>query len=133
MGKKFIILVFALLVSAVAHAQLKIVGQANGVGVDTAGFPPQMREAYELMTVKCTKCHSIERVIIAVQTGICPISKEVFSKKTTEHVVARMFVKPDSNLTKSEAREIMTLLNYLLDLKTGGVAEEINGQPGNPP
>src|SRR6266568_2055290 len=102
------------------------------MGIDTSAFPPQMREAYDLMTVKCTRCHSLERVIIAVQTGVCPVTKEGFSKKTTEHIVARMFVKPDSNMTKSEAREIMMLLNYMLDVKTS-VAEEINVQPNVQP
>jgi hypothetical protein len=93
------------------------------VGIDTSGFPPRMRTAYSLMAQKCSHCHSIERVITAVRTGVCPLSKTRFTKKTSESVVARMYLKPDSNMTKKEARTILELLNYLLDVNTA-VAEK---------
>jgi len=121
--KTCIILVFALLVSALAHAQIKVIGRGNALNIDTSGFPPKMRAAYALMAQKCTRCHTIERVIVAVQSGVCPLSKTRFTKKTSESIVARMYLKPESNMTKKEARTILEFINYLLDENTA-VAEK---------
>src|SRR6266480_1892586 len=118
MKKASIILVFALLVSTIAHAQLRVIGRGNAVGIETSGFPPPMQEAYGLMAQKCSRCHTIERVIVAVQSGVCPLSKTRFTKKTSESIVVRMYLKPESNMTKQEAKTILDLLNFLIDENT---------------
>src|SRR6266487_2534783 len=100
MKKTCVMLVFALLVSTIAHAQLRVIGGGNAVGIETSGFSPQMREAYDLMVQKCSRCHTIERVIVAVQSGVCPLSKTRFNKKTSESIVVRMYLKPDRKSTR---------------------------------
>jgi hypothetical protein len=53
--------------------------------LDPSGFPPDMKERYEkIMQVRCFTCHSLERVIIALKTGVVPISGQPFDKITTE-------------------------------------------------
>ena len=117
MKKTGIALVFALLVSSFAYAEVRVIVQGDTVSIDPSGFPPQMRAGYDLMMEKCNKCHTIERIVAAVQTGICPITKSSFTKATTRSVVTRMYLKPEANMTKSEARTIVLFLNYLLDQK----------------
>jgi hypothetical protein len=112
-----IALAFALLASTVASAEVKVIVQGDTVSIDPSGFPPQMRAGYDLMMEKCNRCHTIERIVAAVQTGICPLSKTIFSKTSTRSVVTRMYLKPESNMTKSDARTIILFLNYLLDQK----------------
>ena len=112
-----IALAFALLVGTAAFAEVRVIVQGDTVSIDPSEFPPQMRAGYDLMMEKCNKCHTIERIVAAVQTGICPLSKTSFSKTSTRSVVTRMYLKPESNMTKSDARTIVLFLNYLLDQK----------------
>ena len=104
-----------LLVGAVAHAEIKVFVRGDRLSIDATGFSPKMLKAYDLMMQKCNKCHSIERVVVSAQTGICSISKTSFTKETTRAIVTRMYLKPESDMTKSEARTIVLFLNYLLD------------------
>jgi len=109
------VLVMVLLVGAVAHAEIKVFVRGDRLSIDATGFSPKMLKAYDLMMQKCNKCHSIERVVVSAQTGICSISKTSFTKETTRAIVTRMYLKPESDMTKSEARTIVLFLNYLLD------------------
>ncbi|HEY6872694.1 MAG TPA: hypothetical protein VI298_08220 [Geobacteraceae bacterium] len=111
------VLAFVFLVCAVARAEVRVFVKGDSLRIDTSGFPPKMVQAHNLMMQKCNKCHSIERVIISAQTGICAISRTSFSKETTRAIVTRMYLKPGADMTKSEARSIVLFLNYLLDQK----------------
>lgn len=116
--KKFcIIFTLALLCSAPSYAQLKVIGTGDNMSVDTSVFPPKMQAAYDLMTKKCGKCHTMERVIVSVQTGLCPFSKTSFTKDTAKSIVTRMLLKPESDMTRKDAKTILELLNFMLDEK----------------
>jgi hypothetical protein len=112
-----IALMFALFAGAVAYAELKVTIRRGNVSIDSSGFPPEMRAAYRLMMRKCSKCHSIERVVVSAQTGICTVSRTAFSKETTKAIVTRMYLKPESDMTRREALTIWKFLDYLLDQK----------------
>jgi hypothetical protein len=107
-----------LLISSVAYAQLNVIVQGDKLSIDPSGFPPQMQAAYNLMMQKCNQCHSIERIVVAVQSEVCPLTKSAFTKQTTRAVVTRMFLKENSNITREDARTIVEFLNFLLDQKT---------------
>ncbi len=113
-----------LLFGSGAHAQLVVNGSGSSRSIDASGFPPGMQAAYRLMTQKCTRCHTIERIIESLQTGITPISRTAFNKQTSESVVVRMYLKPDSHLSKSDARAVLGLLNFLIDENERSVAEK---------
>jgi hypothetical protein len=119
----------ALLVSAVAYAQLNVIVQGDKLSIDPSGFPPQMQAAYNLMMQKCNQCHSIERIIVAVQSEVCPITKMAFTKQTTRAVVTRMFLKENSNMTRGDALTIVQFLNFLLDQKTTVVEKKEESKP----
>ena len=102
--------------STVAHAALRVVGKGDAMRLDPSGFPPNMKASYEIMRVKCVKCHTLERTIVALQTGIAPISGQPFDRNATKAYGIKMLRKPDSNMNKQEVKAVVELMNYLLDL-----------------
>jgi Photosystem P840 reaction-centre cytochrome c-551 len=115
MKKISMLVLFVLVFSTTSYAQLKVIGKGENLSIDTSEFPPRMQAAYDLMKQKCSKCHTIERVIASVQTGVCLYSKTSFTKDTAKSIVARMFLKPDSNITRDDARTIVELLHFMLE------------------
>jgi hypothetical protein len=118
MKKICLLLCCVLLTSVVAYAQLNVIVQGDNLIIDSTGFPAKMQSAYILMLQKCNQCHSIERIIVGVQSGICPLTKSAFNKETTKTIVTRMFLKENSNMTRENARDIVEFLNFLLEQKT---------------
>ena len=114
--KKFVLLMCAVLLLATgAEAKLVVIGSGDATQLDPSNFPPQMQEAYKLMAVKCVKCHSLERVAIALQTGIAPISGGIFDRSATRAYGIKMLRKPDSNMSKEDVKIVIPLLNFMLD------------------
>jgi len=97
------------------YAGLKVIGKGDAMRLDPSGFPPEMKAAYEIMKVKCVKCHTLERTIVAIQTGIAPISGQPFDRGATKAYGIKMLRKPDSNMNKQEVKATVDLMNYLLD------------------
>jgi hypothetical protein len=114
----FLIGALSLMLSSPCYAGLKTVGSGGDIRLDPAGFPAAMKARYEIMKVKCVKCHSMERVIIALQTGIAPISGQLFDRSATKAYGIKMMRKPDANMSKEETQAVVELLNYLLDEAT---------------
>ncbi len=102
--------------STASHAALKVIGKGDNMRLDPSGFPPNMKAAYEIMRVKCIKCHTLERTVVALQTGIAPISGQPFDRNATKAYGIKMLRKPDSNMNKQEVKAVVELMNYLLDL-----------------
>jgi hypothetical protein len=103
------------LLGSSAHAALKVVGAGNNMRLDPADFSPAMKASYEIMRVRCVKCHTLERTIVALQTGVAPISGQPFDKAATRAYGIKMLRKPDSNMNKQEVKAVVDLMNYLLD------------------
>jgi hypothetical protein len=98
-----------------AHAGLKTIGKGDKLQLDPAAFPNNMKERYLLMKFKCAKCHTLERAVVALQTGIAPISGQPFDRDATRAYGIKMMRKSGSNMSKPEIKEIIELLNFLLD------------------
>ncbi len=82
---------------------------------DPAGFPANMKANYDIMKVKCVKCHTLERTVIAITTGIAPISGQPFDRNATKAYGIKMLRKPDSNMNKQEVKATVELMNWMLD------------------
>ena len=111
------LLVTMLLVAATAttaHAGLKVIGKGDAMRLDPSSFPPAMKANYEIVRVKCVKCHTLERTIVAIQTGVAPISGQPFDRTATKAYGVKMLRKPDSNMNKAEVKASVELMNYLL-------------------
>jgi nitrate reductase cytochrome c-type subunit len=74
-----------------------------------------MQSAYKLMQIKCTECHSLERVVSALQTGIAPTTFLEFNKKTAKDHTIKMVRKPNSKISQPDAKTITDLLYFLID------------------
>jgi hypothetical protein len=114
--KSFFLSIFLCLVLiSLSHGELKVVGFGETMRLDPSGFPENRKAEYEIMRVKCVKCHSLERVVFAVKTGIAPISGQPFDLGATKAYGVKMLRKPDSNMNKKEVKAVVELLNYLLE------------------
>lgn len=115
MKRLYIALMLSLLTYATSHAALKVTGSGERLQLDPSGFPPHMQTAYQLMQAKCVKCHTLDRAVIALKTGIAPISGMEFDKKSAKAYGVKMMRKPDAGISAQEAKTIVNLLAYLID------------------
>ena len=114
MKRLLLTLLVVTLSATAAHAGLKVVGKGDAMHLDPSGFPPAMKANYEVVRVKCVKCHTLERTIVAIQTGVAPISGQPLDRNATKAYGVKMLRKPDSNMTKPEVKASVELLNFLL-------------------
>lgn len=114
MKKTLLTLLILGLTATAAHAGLKVIGKGDSMRLDPSSFPPQMKENYNVMKVRCVKCHTLERTIVAIQTGVAPISGQPFDRNATRAYGIKMMRKPDSNMSKPEIKATVDLMNYLL-------------------
>ncbi len=116
MKKLFLGFIALLLFCPTVYAGVSTIGTGDNIGFDTTGFPPGMVADYKVMQVKCKKCHTLKRVVVAIQTGLAPISNDIFDKDSVTAYAVKMLRKPDSGMNKKEVKKVVDLLNYLLDL-----------------
>ena len=102
-------------VTTPAFAGLKVVGSGDTMQLDPSGFPSAVKANYEVLRVKCIKCHTLERTIVAIKTGVAPISGQPFDKGAIKAYGIKMLRKPDSNMSKAEVKVCVDLMNYLLE------------------
>jgi hypothetical protein len=111
----FFVLLVLLVFSASGQAALKLSGKGDKLTFDPSGFPPQMKANWEIMKVKCIKCHTMERTVVSVTTGVAPISGQPFDKGATRAYGVKMMRKPDSNMNKQEVKACVDLMNWMLE------------------
>jgi len=116
MGKFLIVVtLLASVLVTVAEARVKVMGRGDKMNFDPEGIPANLRVTFELMSKKCIKCHTMERTVIAVLTGKAPITGQPFDRQAVKTYGIKMLRKPDSNMSKQEIRDVVVLLNFLLD------------------
>jgi hypothetical protein len=111
----FVAAVLCLAASPLAAADLRTVGSGDAMNFDPSGFREDMRPKFEIMKVKCVKCHTMERTIVAIKTGVAPISGQPFDKGATKAYGVKMLRKPDSDMSKEQVKAVVELMNYLVD------------------
>lgn len=105
----------ALLMAGPCHAALKVVGKGDKVTFDPTGFPPQMKASWEIMKTKCVRCHSMERTVVSITTGVASVSGQPFDHNATRAYGLKMMRKPESNMSRYEIKAVVDLMNYMLD------------------
>lgn len=97
-------------------ARIKVKGSGEQMNFDPESIPPNLKASYDIMNQVCTNCHSMKKIVIAVQTGKGPDTKQTFDKQAAKAYCIKMLRKKDNILmTKSDIRSVYQLLNYLLD------------------
>ncbi len=107
--------ILALFLSNPAYARVKTAGNGDSLNFDVETIPPDLRQTFNTMNKKCTQCHSMEMVVTAVLTGVCPETKQPFDRQTVKAYGIRMIHKKNADISKKEMRDIVVLLNRLLD------------------
>jgi hypothetical protein len=112
-----VLLLAVLLMSWVLPVQagVKTVGHNESLRFDSAGFTPEMKAAYGIMQAKCTQCHSLERTVIAVTTGVAPISGRPFDHAAVMTYGQKMLRMPNARMSKEEVKSVVDLLSHLLE------------------
>ena len=111
----FIAATLCLAANPLAAADLKTVGSGDAMNFDPSGFRDDMKPKFAVMTAKCVKCHTMERTIVAIKTGVAPISGQPFDRGATKAYGIKMLRKPDSDMNKEQVKAVVEVMNYLLD------------------
>ena len=113
------ILLFAALITLTvamgAEARVKVKGRGANMNFDPASLPPQYQATFEMMTKKCTKCHTMERTVVAIQTGRAPITGQIFDRQAIKAYGIKMLRKPNSDMNKQDIRDVVILLNFIME------------------
>lgn len=115
--KRYVILavLVTLSVYSIAEARVKVAGRGAKMNFSADGIPEMYKPSFNLLQVKCIKCHTMERTVIAIQTGRAPITGQPFNKQAVKAYGIKMLRKPNSDMNKKEIRDVVIFLNYLLD------------------
>jgi len=116
--KRLVVLFVICLMTSQAFASLKFSGSGSDRQINTGSFPPQMKANYELMSSKCTKCHSLERLVISLKTGIAPISNQPFNLEHMQTDINSMVRRSNARkfpISKEESQSIFAVLKYMLE------------------
>ncbi|HXE96955.1 MAG TPA: hypothetical protein VN642_11150 [Dongiaceae bacterium] len=100
---------------SLAEARVKVTGRGATMNFSAEGVPENLKPFFDLMQAKCVKCHTMERTVIAIQTGKAPITGQPFNKQAVKAYGIKMLRKPNSDMNKKEIRDVVMFLNYLLD------------------
>jgi len=101
--------------ASVTDARIKVRGRGAAMNFDAASIPPQYQATFGMMTTKCSKCHTMERTVVAIQTGRAPITGQIFDRQAIKAYGIKMLRKPNSDMNKQEIREVVILMNYLME------------------
>jgi hypothetical protein len=115
--KKYVTLavLITLSICSIAEARVKVTGRGAKMNFSADSIPAMYKPSFDIMQIKCIKCHTMERTVIAVQTGRAPITGQPFNKQAVKAYGIKMLRKPSSDMNKKEIRDVVVLLNYLLD------------------
>ena len=105
--------------SAGANGKLKTVGKGKAIVLDSAQFRGEHAAEYAIFKVRCTKCHEMRRPIIALQTGITPMTGSKFDRGGIKEYVIKMMRKAHSNIDKPDAKKIIKFLVHARKLAQG--------------
>ena len=108
-------LILTLLTFSIADARIKVKGRGSSLNFDPDSIPSNFKANYDLMSQKCTRCHTMEMIVLAVQTGKAPVTGQPFDKQDVKAYGIKMLRKSNTDMNKQEIRNVVLLLNYLLD------------------
>ena len=100
---------------SIADARIKVKGRGSNLNFDLDSIPSNFKASYDLMSKKCTRCHTMEMIVIAVQTGKAPVTGQPFDKHAVKAYGIKMLRKSNTDMNMQEIRNVVKLLNFLLD------------------
>lgn len=119
MNVRITLVVSLLIVAALSmptYARIHSVGKGDKMNFNPGQIPADLKPAFEIMKVKCIQCHTMERTVIAIQTGIAPVTGQPFDRQATKAYGIKMLRKPKSNMSREEVKKVVALMNYLIEV-----------------
>jgi len=114
--KSIISIILAMtLLSTPCFAVVRTIGKGESMSIDPASIPANLKSNFATMKTRCIKCHTMERTVVAITTGIAPITGQPFDRAATRTYGIKMLRKPDSNMNKEEVKAVVDLMNYLIE------------------
>ncbi|MBC7793563.1 MAG: cytochrome C [Clostridia bacterium] len=110
------IVAMVMLYAGRARAELRVVGEGKARVIDARQFAEDERAGYETFKVRCTKCHEMNRPITAILTGVTPVSGSKFDANEVKRYVVKMMRKPNSGISREDAKEVLGFLRRALEL-----------------
>lgn len=128
----FLVGLATVLISRASLAQLEV--GADGRSLIVARFPKEQQERYPLFTVRCGKCHSLQRPVLALADGKTPVTKLPFEDENIREYVIKMMRKRGSRITKPEAVELIAFMRFARsEAKKGVVRPDPPVKTDHPP
>ncbi len=115
MKRLLLLLTVLCLTVTAAEARIKTVGKGDKLNFDPTAIPANWKPAFDIMQARCIKCHSMERTVIAISTGIAPVTGQPFDKQATKSYGIKMLRKPKSGMNRDEVKQVIGLMNWMLD------------------
>ncbi len=103
-------LLLVLVAAQPVSAALKTVKKGKSTLLVGAQFRGPLNNEFKFFEVKCTQCHDLHRPTSALIKGKTPLSGDLFDKKGIKKYVVKMMRKPNSGITKSDAKRIIKFL-----------------------
>ncbi len=114
MRKVLLLPALCLLFAPLAHAGVPMITTGDDIRLDVASFPPHLKEQVQLVNTRCTKCHSLWRVIEAIDSGRTT-SGAPFDKYYVRSLIIKKKRHPAASLSSEEAKAILQLFGYIQD------------------
>ena len=111
------VLVLVLMMCAESHAGLVIVGETGFREYDPANFPPDKKLSYKIMKQRCTKCHTLDRVVQAIGTGIAPDSWLPFDQNSARAYGDGLMRSANASMSKEEIASVIDLMQWLIGVE----------------
>jgi hypothetical protein len=110
----FVLMVMVLTMNTVSYAGVKVIGKEGSREFDPSNFPPDKKVSYQIMKTRCIKCHTLDRIVQAIETGIAPNTWQPFDQKAAKAYGDSIMRKSNKNMTKEEVKSIVDLMQWLI-------------------
>jgi hypothetical protein len=94
----------------------------RGDSVDVSGFPPDIRQAYRVFAVRCSRCHTLAR----------PLNARIHDPQHWVRYVTRMRRQPGSGIDHTNADVILRFLLFYTDEVNKSETDEAEPPPPLP-
>lgn len=97
---------------------------SNRVGdtLDTSQYPPDIRDAYKVFAVRCSRCHTLAR----------PLNARINDPRQWVRYVQRMRLNPASGINAKNGEIILRFLLYYMEQRQQERGGEDTGPGGSP-
>ncbi len=114
MKRKLLLAGLYFLFASTAHAGVPVIVTDGDIRLDGTRFLPTLREQVDLVNAKCTTCHSLARVVEAIDTGRTTTGAP-FDKYYIKSLIIKKKRNPAASFNAEEAKAILQFFGYIQD------------------